>query len=197
MLTRFATSERVLALNDDLDSSSSALRALYPTPSAAGTSAVEHLVGKDDSQDELLRVSKSADEGERQGLSHVASPDDSLREAPRRDAGGADDAAEDVISSPVEQKAKDFLSEEGELFRKAKAMSLDEDETSGAAEGTVAEESGTPSEEAVPSSPAKELAQIDAGPAVSGDELRAELLEADVPRVRSRSPSSEDRPPNP
>mgnify|MGYP000374362931 CR=1 FL=1 len=147
-------------------------------------------IGSDEEEDHQISRAKGASDEQR-----------ALREeAPqglRLDTGVG--LIEDRMStSPVEEKAKGFLSEEGELFRKSKALSLDEEDEQ--EHYLTAQDGGDGSSEPQDQTTEQSAAQaqnpsVDTRPSISGAELRAELLEVEVPKTRSRPSSSDDASP--
>ncbi|KDN36543.1 RNI-like protein [Tilletiaria anomala UBC 951] len=226
--------ERVLALNDDLESLTTHVGKLYKLvqPLAQGRQDPLSVSIKEPQSNDLLKTpaidatlssptfsigSDDEDDADptKSGAPHADTDEPrALREQVielKINTGAASKARSDGDGlSPVEQKAKGFLSEEGELFRKAKALSID-DNTEDVEEHGVQEE-GAPAARAGRSGREDDLlappkhgrsrsgsssstssvgASVDAGPSVSGEDLRAELLGVDIPKSHSRA-SSDD-----
>lgn len=152
---------------------------------------------------------------------------DTQQMAPREDPLPEEEEAQaktkDALSSPVD-KARGQLSEEGEIFRRAKSLNIDgeqddEDDEDGkqaasahstkdsADEGASSDVDGSKLDgSASPKSESSELSSSNGsakarprtgsfgGDEVSGEELRKELLETDVPRNAPRVTSSSSPP---
>lgn len=145
------------------------------------------------------------------------------REDPLLEEEEAQAKTKDTLSSPVD-KARGQLSEEGEIFRRAKSLNIDgeqddEDDEDGeqaasahstmegAGEGANSDVDGPKLDgSASPKSESSELSSSNGsakarprtgsfgGDEVSGEELRKELLETDVPRNAPRVTSSSSPP---
>lgn len=174
-----------------------------PIVSDSSQSSPTFSIGSDEDEDDVATIAaclpnaaaSGADDSATTSASFAEQRDGAglgILEAPEAEREEAEPEDEEAArqATAEEAKARKILSEEGEIFRKAVALHIDEDDSS--EEGAGEDDSAGASAVANATGELKPAhherrASSEHGveAAVSGEELRSQLLEADVPRSSS------------